>query len=247
MNSGNILENEKLKQVNIKAEFDNLKSDYFFEILLNIMKKKKSLEILKFNKKLQKRLNLSIKDYKDYSQLFSSIEIELKLVDNKYDKFINIPAQDKEYYHIYFDNSNQEIKRNYLNENENVKTVKIVIDKKVKSFKSLFAECECISSINFKKFIRINITNMRHMFFGCLSLKELDLSNFNTNRVDNLNNMFSGCKSLEKLNLSNFITKNVTNMSCMFQGCSSLKEINLSNFNTKNVTNMSCMLKNVHH
>ena len=80
MNSGNILENEKLKQVNIKAEFDNLKSDYFFEILLNIMKKKKSLEIFKFNKKLQKRLNLTINDYKDYSQLYSPIEIELRVI-----------------------------------------------------------------------------------------------------------------------------------------------------------------------
>ena len=85
------------------------------------MKKKKLLEIMKYNKKLQKRLNLNINDYKEYSKLYSSIEIELKLVDNNYGKFINIPDDDKEYYHLYFNNSNEEIKRNYLNENEYIK------------------------------------------------------------------------------------------------------------------------------
>ena len=35
---------------------------------------------MKYNKKIQQRLNLNINDYKNYSL----IEIELKLVDNKY-------------------------------------------------------------------------------------------------------------------------------------------------------------------
>ena len=65
------------------------------------MKKNKSLEIMKYNKKLQKRANLNINDYKEYFQLYSSIEIELKLVDNKYGTFINIPDEEKEYYHIF--------------------------------------------------------------------------------------------------------------------------------------------------
>ena len=52
---------------------------------------------------MQKRLKVNINDYKEYSQLYSSIEIELKLVDNKYGKFINkygkfinIPDEEKE-------------------------------------------------------------------------------------------------------------------------------------------------------
>ena len=44
---------------------------------------------MKYNKKLQKRLNVNINDYKEYSQLYSSIEIELKVNDNIYDIFIN--------------------------------------------------------------------------------------------------------------------------------------------------------------
>ena len=65
---------------------------------------------------MQKRLNLSIKDYKEYSQLYSPMEIEIKLTYNGYkSKFINISDEEKEYYHIYFNNSKEEVKRNYFN------------------------------------------------------------------------------------------------------------------------------------
>ena len=87
---------------------------------------KESLEIIKRNKILQKRLDKHINDYKNYFEFYSSIEIELIPSDNKYDKFINIPKEGKEYYHIYFDNSNEEIKRNYLEKNERIKKIKII-------------------------------------------------------------------------------------------------------------------------
>ena len=86
------------------------------------------LKIIKKNKKIQERLNISIDDYKECSELYSSIEIKLKPADNKYGEFINIPKKEKEHYHIYFDNSKEEIKRNYLEKNEKVKMIKIIID-----------------------------------------------------------------------------------------------------------------------
>ena len=137
--------------------------------------------------------------------MYSSIEIELKLADDKYDEFINISDKDKEYYHIYFDNSNEEIKRNYLKENEKLKMIKIIIDYQIKSFEHLFNNCDCINSIFFKKFYRNNITNMSYMFYGCSSLKELNLTNFNTDSVTDMSHMFYGCLSLRELNLSNLI------------------------------------------
>ena len=121
MNSRIISKKEQSK------EFDNLKSNFILRKILNMIKINKSLVIMKNNKKLQKRLNISINDYKEYSQLYSSIEIELKLADNRY-RFINIPDDEKKYYHIYSNNSNEEIKRNYLEENEKVKMIKIIID-----------------------------------------------------------------------------------------------------------------------
>ena len=96
MNSEIISEEEKLKQIKSKIDFKNLKSDYFLIKLFDIMKKNKSLNIMKYNKNLKNRLNISIKDYKEYCQLYSSIEIELKLIDNKYSKFINISDKEEE-------------------------------------------------------------------------------------------------------------------------------------------------------
>ena len=177
---------------------------------------------MKFNKKLQNRLNLNINDYKDYSQLFSSIEIELKL-DNKNDhtnKFINISDENMKYYHIYFDNSNEEKKRTELNANDKVNKIKIIIDHQVKSLKNLFDECEYISSIYFKKFLRINITNMSSTFRKCTSLKELNISNIITNNVTDMNHMFFLCTNLSELNISNFNTNNVIDMNSMFRSCS---------------------------
>ena len=87
MNSKNIFKKEQLKESKV---FEKLKSDFFLIKIIDIIKKNKSLEIFKYNKQLQKRLNININNYKEYSQLYSSIEIELKLVDNKYGKFINI-------------------------------------------------------------------------------------------------------------------------------------------------------------
>ena len=138
------------KNEKYKGDFKNLKSDYLLKKVFNIMKKNKSLNIIKYNKKMQNRLNLSISDYKEYSQLYSSIEIELKFYDNsnnKQAKFINIPDEEKEYYHIYFDNSNEEIKRNYLEEEEKVKLIKIIIDYQVKSLSGLFSVCNYINVI----------------------------------------------------------------------------------------------------
>ena len=196
---------------------------------------------MNYNKNLQKKLNVNIDIYKEYSTKYSSIEIEVKLVDNKHGKFIN--TTDNEFYHIYFDNSKEEVKRNYLDSKykNSVNIIKIKIDLKIKSLKGLFDECECISSINFKKFNRTNITDMSGMFSGCSSLEDLNLSNFKTDNVKNMGGMFSGCSSLKELSLSNFKTDNVDYMSGMFSGCSSLKELNLSNFKTDNIKNMSFM------
>ena len=209
--------------------------------LFNILFKKKSLNIIKYNKNIKDRINISIKDYKEYSEIYSSIEIEIKPTKNKYSKFININKENEIYYHIYFNNNKKEIKRNYLNKNENIEIIKIIIDYQIKSFEGLFKNSECIEYISFKKFHRNNINNMSGMFYGCSSLKELNLSNFNTNNVTYMDGMFFGCSLLKELNLSNFNINNITYMNGMFHGCSSLKKLNLSNFNTNNIINMRFM------
>ena len=82
--------------------------------IFNVVSKNKLLDIIKCNKKLQQKLNITINSYKEYSQLYTTIEIELKITNNRYGKFINIPENQNEYYHIYFDNSKEEIKKKKL-------------------------------------------------------------------------------------------------------------------------------------
>ena len=76
------------QKTDIKTEqsisiLQNIKSNYFLERMYDNILKKKSLEIVKYNKKLQKRVNLNITDYKEYSENFSSIEIEIIPKKNK--------------------------------------------------------------------------------------------------------------------------------------------------------------------
>ena len=223
MNSRNVSEDEKIKK---SINFDNLKSDYFLIKVFDTIKKKKSLEIMKYNKQLQKRLNISINDYKEYFQLHSFIELKIKFKDSiTKDKFINISEEEKECIHIYFDDFGKGKKRKYAIFDDKVETIKIKINYQIKSFKNLFYRCDCIETIIFEKFNRKNITDMSNMFYGCSSLKEINLSNFNTDNVTDMSNMFSGCSELKEINLSNFNTDNVTDMSKMFCGCSELKKL----------------------
>ena len=65
---------------------ENIKSRYILSKIYDNMSKKKKLTIVKYNKRIQNRLNLSIKDYKEYCE----IEIEIIPIKDKYGKFINI-------------------------------------------------------------------------------------------------------------------------------------------------------------
>ena len=127
-------------------------------------------------------MNIDINDYKKYSEKYSSIKIEIKPmkdyyekieieiipIKNKYGPFINIKEKDKKYYHIYFNNNKrEEIKSTYLNEENKVSKINIIIDYQITSFYELFYECKVIESINFKKFSRNNIIDMSNMFYHC--------------------------------------------------------------------------------
>ena len=193
MKNGNLENNKGKNKIKSKITLKNINSKYILKRILNYLEKKKVLNAIKYNNNLKKRININLKDYKEYSENYSSIEIEIKPANNKYGKFINIVEEEKLSYHIYFNNNEEEIKRNYINENEKIKLIKIIIDNQIKSFDSLFSDCQKIESIHFKKFYRNNINNMNNMFSGCSSLKELNLNNFNTINVKDMSYMFYGC------------------------------------------------------
>ena len=59
--------------------------------------KKILLELIKYNKNIKNRININIKNYKDFSEIYSSIEIKIKPVKNEYGVFINIDEGDEQY------------------------------------------------------------------------------------------------------------------------------------------------------
>ena len=179
-----------------------LKSDYFIQKFFGYIPKRKSLETVRYNKSIQKRIGININHYKAYSETYSSIELDIIPMKGKYGKFININEDDEKYIHIYFnDNKKKEIENTYLYKDDKVSKISIIIDYQIKSISKLFEDCEYIKSIKFKKFYRNNVTDMSGMFRRCSSLKELNLSNFNTNNGTDMSGMFNGCLDELKLKI----------------------------------------------
>ena len=96
------------------ANIINIKSKYILQKIFYNLIEKKFLEIIKYNKNIRKRINININNYKEYTENYSPIEIEIKPVKKGYGQFINIKGDEK-YYQIYFDNNKEEIKNNNLN------------------------------------------------------------------------------------------------------------------------------------
>ena len=129
----------------------NLKSDYFIQKFFGYMSERKYLEIIRYNKSIQKRINININHYKAYYETKTSIELDIIPMKDEYGKFINIKEEDKKYFHIYFnENKKKEIENTSLNKKDNVSKISIIIDYQIKSFSKLFFYCKCIESIKFK-------------------------------------------------------------------------------------------------
>ena len=75
------------------------------------MTERKSLETIRYNKSIQKRMHISINHYKAFSETKTSIELDIIPKKGRYGKFINIKEEDKNYFHIYFnDNKKKKLK-----------------------------------------------------------------------------------------------------------------------------------------
>lgn len=220
-----------------------INSKYIIKKIFEILFKGFYLNIIRYNKALQKELELTIKDYKEYSELYSPIEFEIIPASDKYGNFINLTDNEHKYCHIYINDNKEEEKTYSLDEEEKdkINKIRIIIDYKIDSFDKLFEDCKCIESITVKKFNRINIENMRGMFWECTSLKEINLEKFRTNEVTNMSWMFFNCKALKKADISKFNLDNVEKMVGMFWGCASLDEINLPTFNNIDDIDIKCM------
>ena len=73
MNSTSKLNKDKrkLNKIKIKDIFKNIKSKYILKKIFNNLNEKKTLDIIKYNKNIRERINISIKDYKEYLEIYS--------------------------------------------------------------------------------------------------------------------------------------------------------------------------------
>ena len=195
----------------------NVKNNYILKKIFDNLEINKYLNLIRYNKKIQQRLN---KDKKDYEDEFSKIIIEIIPSDISLICFID-NAKRESFLHFYINDNNEELERNYLIRSDGVKRIKVIIDFEIKSFAGLFKNCTYVKKIKFMKFNRKDINDMSYMFYKCESLDEVDFSKVKTNNVTNMANMFNRCGSLETLDLSNFNTEKVTNMRAMFFCCKS--------------------------
>ena len=222
---------------------NEIKSKYILKKILEYISEGTNLNLFKYNKNLQNKLQLSIDNYKIYTQ----IEIEVITRKDLYQgygeyQFINIIG-DKSFYHIYFNELKEEIHRNYITKDDKISKIKIIIDAQITTLKNLFNDCKCAKEIKFIRFGRKNILDMSNIFNGCSNLIKLDISNFKTDKVTDMSGMFSGCYLLESLSdISKWNTNNVKNMSAMFFDCTSLLSLpDISKWSTNNVIDMSYM------
>ena len=156
MNIKNISKNKKVNKIKSRLNLDKVRSKFVLKKIFEYIPKNIKLEIIRYNKNIQNKLNLDINKYKEYSQIYSSIiiEIEIKRI-KKFDKFINIIDKDKKYYHFYFDDNKEEIKRDYFTRKDIFKKIKIIIDYQVKSLEKLFSYVIALNQLILKNLLEI--------------------------------------------------------------------------------------------
>ena len=219
---------------------NKIRSIYIIQKIFKNVEPTLFLKLIKCNKNLQKKLEITKGNY-----LYYNLVIEIELIPTKKNNkaenvFVNINEKEKNFYQFYI--NKKRVKRNYFSNKEKISKIKIRINNEIKSLRGLFADCRCIQEIKFIKFnikdIKITfknfdtskVKNMSNMFEQCISLKRIDLSKFDTSSLIYMSNMFYNCESLTQIDLSNFNTSKIYNIDRLCFGCNSLRYLDLSSF-----------------
>ena len=223
---------------------NSIKSNYILKKIFENVEKNLYLRLLKNNKNLQTKLDLSIDTYKEY---YDQIEIDIIPKEkNLEEKNIFMTKSEVLDYKVNFNSSFEDVKRNYFTNTEKISKIRLFLDTKgvAQPLCSLFGKCQCLKEVKIIHCAKNNITDISDMFLNCKSLISVDLSRSKVENVENMSALFAMCTSLKNVNLSKIKTDNLKNMEHMFVNCSSLEKIDLSNFKTDKVTTN---LLDVHH
>ena len=217
-----------------------IKSKNNLRKLFNQLTTLQKLRIIRQNKKIQNKLNISKKDYEEYcTTIIEIVPYAISILEAQ-SKYINIINNiDKKYIHIFFDDSKDETHVEYLTNTDNVKKIKIIIDKEIKSFFRLFSQCKCIKRFKLSYCKRKDLPSMKYMFDECSSLEEIEMDRDVDFSATDMSYMFNNCSSLKKVDMPNVRAYTVKTLNNIFQGCKSLVQLNISRLNTDQVTDMA--------
>ena len=87
--NGELNKKEKIVPSKFINNLSRIKSDYFLKKLFLNIAKRRILNIIKYNKLSQNRLNININDYDNYYHTYTPIEIELTIAEERFGMFIN--------------------------------------------------------------------------------------------------------------------------------------------------------------
>ena len=90
-----IEEQGQSKLIVANNQLRKLKNDYFIQKFFEYIPERKSLEIIRYNKRIQKRIDININHYKANSGKFSFTELDKIFMKGKWCKFINFEEEVK--------------------------------------------------------------------------------------------------------------------------------------------------------
>ena len=132
---------------------NEIKSKYILQYIFEHVCQRIILNLSKYNKLLQKKMDISLNDYR----LFNQIEIEIipkgiPYYSKEKFPFIKMFNENKNSFYVYFDDNPKRIKRNYFIQKDKISKIKVIIENENQKFDKLFKNCKFIKEINFIKF-----------------------------------------------------------------------------------------------
>ena len=88
------------KIIDSNNKLRKIESNFFIQKFFGYLSERKSLETIRYNKSIQKRIDININHYKAYSEKYSSIELDIIPLKGKDGDFIKIEKIEEKYFHI---------------------------------------------------------------------------------------------------------------------------------------------------